>query len=65
MIYRPSKTIEKTVMPPIVIIAFSAAINAACKKIGIEIDHDTILELTVMGYGALQGFLNFMKHRKR
>jgi len=64
MAYRASKTIEKTVSPPLYILAISAAAGAIAKKAGIDLEPETILEIVICLYGGFSGLVNFIKHRK-
>jgi len=63
--YKAGKTIEKTISPPLYILAISAAAGAIARKAGIDLEPETILEIVICIYGGFSGLVNFIKHRRK
>lgn len=62
--YQARKTIQKTIAPPTVIIAGSAAVSAVLHEMDIKVEHEVILQLAICAWGVLRGFVNWIKHRR-
>ena len=63
-IYSPGKTAWKAA-PPFIIIVLVNAAKAALQAAGIIVDDTTLFSAALAGYGALTGFINWIKNRKK
>lgn len=64
MEYSFSKTVTKAAPPIAIVIAVRYAI-AIAEQHGIKLDESDILSFAVAGYGAVIGFINYLKNRNK
>lgn len=63
--FKVSKTITKTAVPPLVVIAGGKAIQTGLSHIGVTLDDATCLMIASGILGAVAGLVNIVKNRWR
>lgn len=63
--FKVSKTITKTAVPPLVVIAGGKALQSGLSQIGVALDDATCLMIASGLLGAIAGMVNIVKNRWR
>ena len=63
--YKKSITAAKAIEAPAIIIGLSKTIEVILNKNGFDIDTSIIYPIVISGYGAVQGFINWIKNHKK
>jgi len=62
--YSFAKTVTKAA-PPFIVIILENALKAALNAAGIALDDQTLYAIALAGLGAVTGFINWIKNRKK
>ena len=63
--YKVSKTISKTVVPPVVVIGGGKLLQVGSSRIGIDLDDSTCMTISSAIFGVVSGIINIIKNRWR